>query len=98
MARTIRWTSRADRIFTEILEFYYRRSKSKSYSRKLNREIDEVLELIKIYPFLGMSSNVPDTRVFISGHFKIFYEVKPDEIVVQLVWDTRQEPEKFPLT
>lgn len=97
MVRTIRWTSRADQIFTEILEFYYGRNKSKSYSRILNREIDEVLELIKIYPFLGMSSDVPDTRVFISGHFKIFYQVQSDEIVVHLVWDTRQDPKKFPL-
>lgn len=97
MARRIRWTSRADRIFTEILEFYYHNKKSKSYSRKLNREIDDVLQLLAIYPFLGMASDFEDTRVLVHGHFKIFYAAKPDEIVVQLIWDTRQDPEKLPL-
>lgn len=90
MVRRIRWTSRADSIFTEILEFYCNHIKSKSYSRKLTGEIDETLNLIAIYPFLGMSSDIKNTRVMINGHFKIFYKIETDEIIVLL--ETRQYP------
>lgn len=97
MARRIIWTSKADSIFTEILEFYYRRNNSINYSRKLNNEINDVLHLLTIYPFLGFKSDFENVRVFIKGYFKIFYEVKPTEIVVHFIWDTRQDPKKLKL-
>jgi len=97
VARRIVWTSRADFVFTEILQFYCNRNKSKKYSRKLNKEINEVLKLLLNYPFLGFKTDIENVRVFIKGHFKIFYELKPDELVVHLIWDTRQNPENLKL-
>ena len=44
-----------------------------------------------------MASDAENTRVFIRGHFKFFYEVKPEEIIVQLIWDTRQNLDEFPI-
>jgi len=51
MARRLRWTSRADDIFTEILEFYCKRNKFNTYSQKLNNDINEILKLLVKYPF-----------------------------------------------
>lgn len=97
MARRIVWTSRADALFMQILEFYVHKNKSKSYSRKLNREVNELIHLISLYPFLGTQTDDERIKAFIKGYFKIFYEVKTEEIVVHLVWDTRQNPNNLPL-
>ncbi len=97
MAKRIIWTSRADAIFTKILEFYIHRNQSKTYSRKLNEEIHQILNIVAEYPLLGIKTNVKGIRVVIKKQYKIFYEAKPDEIIVHLVWDSRQDPSKLNL-
>lgn len=97
MVKRIVWTSRADAIFTKILEFYIHKNQSKTYSRKLNTEIHQTLKLIAKYPLLGMTTDIEGIRVLIKKQHKIFYEVKANEIVVHLVWDTRQDPSKLKL-
>ncbi|MBW1298515.1 type II toxin-antitoxin system RelE/ParE family toxin [Aquimarina litoralis] len=97
MARRIVWTSKADIIFTEILEFYCNRNKSKTYSRKLNREVNTIVQLLPKYPFIGIKTEIDSIRVLIKGNYKVFYENKPSEIIILLVWDTRQDPTKIPL-
>ena len=92
MARRIVWTSKANLIFTEILEYYCNRNKSKTYSRKLNKEIHEIVSILPKYPFIGRKTDLDDIRVLIKGYYKIFYRVSPKEIVILLVWDTRQNP------
>ncbi|WP_378181031.1 type II toxin-antitoxin system RelE/ParE family toxin [Aquimarina sp. SS2-1] len=97
MAKRIIWTSKADLIFTEILKFYCDRNKSKTYSRKLNQEINVIIKLLLKYPFLGIKTDTKDIRVIIKGHYKIFYQVESTEIIIHLVWDARQNPKKFTL-
>jgi len=95
MARRIIWTSKADIVFTEILEFYCLRNNSKTFSRKLNKQINSIIKLLSKYPYLGIKTDYVDIRVLIKGDYKIFYEVKTLEIIIHLVWDTRQDPKKF---
>lgn len=97
MAKRIVWTSKADLIFTKILEFYWERNQSKTYSRKLNREINQTIALIGKYPLLGRKTDDAKIRVLIKGHYKIFYQITLEEIVVHLVWDARQNPKKLKL-
>ena len=97
MAKRIIWTSRADAIFTKILEFYVHRNQSKTYSRKLNQEIHQLLNTVAEYPLLGIKTNVKGVRVVLKKHYKVFYEAKPNEIIVHLIWDTRQDPNKLKL-
>ncbi|MFD2563862.1 type II toxin-antitoxin system RelE/ParE family toxin [Aquimarina rubra] len=82
MARRIIWTSKADLVFTEILEFYYNRNKSKTYSRKLNQEINSIIKLLPKYPLLGIKTDVKDIRVIIKGDYKIFYQIESSEIII----------------
>lgn len=93
MARRIIWTSLADRIFTGILEFYVERNGSKLYSRKLNNELQTLLKILAKQPYTGLKTDFHGIRVIIKSNFKIFYEVRKDELVVHLVWDCRQNPE-----
>ncbi len=97
MAKRIVWTEKADLIFTKILKFYIDRNSSKEYSRKLNKEIRVYLEILAKQPFIGRKVNDDDIHVAIKGHFKIFYQIESDKIVVLLVWDCRQKPESLNL-
>lgn len=97
MARRVIWTSRADDLFAQVLEFYIHRTKSKAYSRKLNNNINDVVQLLSHYPFLGTKTDHDDIWAFVTGHFKIFYEIKPKQLVIHLVWDTRQNPKNLSL-
>jgi toxin YoeB len=90
MVRRVIWTSKADAIFTSILDFYIDRNKSKTFSRKLNKEVNEIIKLLLDHPFLGIKTDYKDIRVLIKGEYKIFYQIKPDELVILLVWDCRQ--------
>jgi plasmid stabilization system protein ParE len=95
MVRRIVWTSLADKIFTSILEFYIIRNGSKTYSRKLNNEIHTTIRLLKKSPFLGTHTDLENIRVLIYKNYKVFYQVEIEEIIVHLVWDTRQNPQRL---
>ncbi|MFL1894260.1 type II toxin-antitoxin system RelE/ParE family toxin [Aquimarina sp. 2-A2] len=97
MARKVVWTSKAISIFHEILAFYVRRNQSKTYSRKLNKEINILIKQLVEFPYLGRVTNIPAVHVRIIKHYKIFYQITSSEIIIHLVWDTRQDPSKFPL-
>jgi hypothetical protein len=69
MAKKIVWTNRADKIFSFILEFYLQRNGSKTYSRNLNKEIKEILDLLLKHPYLGVKTDLDEIRVLIYGNF-----------------------------
>jgi plasmid stabilization system protein ParE len=95
MAKRIIWTDRADKTFTKILEFYIERNGSKTYSRKLNKEIHSLLSTLSKQPFIGIKTEYVKYRVVLYANFKIFYEVDEWKIIVHLVWDCRQDPENI---
>lgn len=92
MAKRIIWTEKADFIFNKILEYYIHRNLSKEYSRKLNNDINAYLEILAKQPFPGKRVNDSDIHVAIKEHFKIFYQIEQDRLVIHLVWDCRQNP------
>lgn len=95
MVKRIVWTHKANLVFRKILEFYISRNKSPLFSRKLNREIHLLLGLLAKQPFLGLKTDIENVRVFIRGNYKIFYLIEDEQLVVLLIWDTRQNPETF---
>jgi toxin YoeB len=95
MVKRIIWTSKADQIYSEILKFYVQRNGSKSYSKKLNNEVKKLLLLLSNHPFLGKKTGLTNNRVLIKGRYKIFYKIYPEELVILLFWDSRQNPEKL---
>jgi plasmid stabilization system protein ParE len=97
VVRRIIWTSHAEFVFSEILEFYYKRNGNKIYSKKLYLELIQILNLLKKNPYLGKETNAEKTRVFIKNYFKIFYRIEPDEIIVFMIWDCRQNPDDLKL-
>ena len=91
--RKIIWSHKAKIKLSEILEFYYRRNKSKSYSQKLYSEIKKSVRLLKKQPRLGIKTDDSTIRALIIGEFIVFYEFNKTEIIVHSVWDCRQNPD-----
>ncbi len=91
--RKIIWTKYSEFIFRKILEFYVKRNGTKTYSRKLSNEIKQYLKVLIKQPFLGRPANHKNLRVAIYKEFKIFYTVTLNHIIIQLIWDSRQNPD-----
>ena len=95
MVKRIIWTSRAERMYSGILRFYVQRNGTKTYSNNLNNEVKNLVLLLSKHPFLGKGTEHPEIRLLIKGHYKIIYKIYPQELVILLFWDTRQNPEKM---
>jgi len=95
MAKRIVWSSRADQIFTKILAFYVERNGSKTYSRKLNKEVLSIISILSKQPYLGIKTDTENLRVVIKGELKIFYQIEKDKLIIHLVWDCRQNPKSL---
>jgi toxin YoeB len=95
MAKRIIWSRQAERVFNKILEFYIDRNGSKTYSRKLNQEVHDLLSHISRQPFIGIKTENKNIRVVIKGYYKIFYQIEDENLIVLLVWDSRQDQESI---
>lgn len=86
------WSPRAKLDLFEILDFYYKRNGSKTYSIKFNLIFRKTIQLIEKYPKLGIQTDIPDTRVLIENNYAIFYKIKNEVIEISNIWDCRQNP------
>ena len=65
-----------------------------AYVRKLLQMITGTLRLVSSYPYMYRAASAPDTRVFVCEYFRIYYSVHSDYILVESIFDTRQDPIK----
>tara|TARA_B100001109_G_C18860561_1_gene473763 strand:- start:3616 stop:3930 length:315 start_codon:yes stop_codon:yes gene_type:complete len=93
--RTIRWTRTADIQYVGILEYWAKRNKSTTYSKKLIKIVAERTNQIADTPYNYKKVDYKDTRVASLGNFSIFYKVTDDEILITAFWDNRQDPKKL---
>ena len=93
--RTVRWTRTADIQYVGILEYWVKRNKSVTYSKKLIKIVAERTKQLAETPFIYKKADFKDTRVASLGNFSIFYKVTEDEILITAFWDNRQDPKKL---
>ena len=87
------WSPRAKLDLFVILDFYFKRNGSKTYSIKLNENFRKALKLIGKYPKLGVQTDIPNIRVLIENNYAIFYEIKNEVVEISSIWDCRQKTE-----
>jgi toxin YoeB len=63
----------------------------------LNLLFNESLKILTQLPEFGKPTIHKNIKFIIISHFEIIYKIAPNEIVVLDIWDTRQNPENFPL-
>jgi plasmid stabilization system protein ParE len=95
MAKQIIWSRLAHTDRFNILDFWIKRNKSISYSRKLNLIFEDTAELISKHPKIGKKTEVPNVRIKIVKDYFFTYREADKTIEILTIWDTRQDPEKF---
>ncbi len=93
--RKIEWSSQAKTDLSNILEFFYIRNGSKTYSRKLNLKLRKAIRLLSRHPLLGIQSDVENIRALVEGDYAIFYQLTQETIRIITIWDCRQNPDNL---
>ena len=93
--RNVVWTKTADLQFAGILEFWVKKNKSKTYSKRLVRLVSERTNQIAGNPLIFKATSFKDVRVASLGNFSIYYKISEKEIIVTAFWDNRQDPKEL---
>lgn len=93
MAKRIVWTNTAKNARREILEYWFFRNSSKSYSRKLSALFQKKTELLKTQNYIGKPTDFDEVRATLVIHFILFYKVTEKEIIIVGLWDNRRNPD-----
>lgn len=88
----INWSLEARLDLIDILDYYIKRNQSKTYSIKLNTQINDTVKLLSKNPFLGTPTNYNSVRALVMGDYQIIYEMFDRLIVVSMIWDCRRDP------
>lgn len=95
MVRRIIWGQIAIDDKFKILHYWDNRNKSKQFSKKLNRLLNNAANLIGKYPFIGKKTDMPNIRIKIVKDYFLVYEIMKDKIFILRIWDTRRNPDKL---
>jgi toxin YoeB len=71
-ARKITWTTKANQERKEILDYWFKRNKSKTFSKKLNKLFIETLKHIADNPGIGRKTSFEHVRVKIVRNYPAF--------------------------
>jgi len=89
------WSHRAEIKLFEILEFYFERNKSKTYSAKLYNRLNKELQILLKQPNIGLNTEMESVRGLIVDDYTLFYEYDKEKIVIHFIWDCRQNPDNL---
>ncbi|MBQ3610046.1 MAG: type II toxin-antitoxin system RelE/ParE family toxin [Bacteroidaceae bacterium] len=95
----VRWTESAITEFGKMLTYYNVRNGNSKYSRSIVKMVRESLKLVAKFPLMYRSvdtKEIRDVRVFHCDYFLIYYRILETEILVEGVFDTRQDPATLP--
>jgi plasmid stabilization system protein ParE len=90
----IRWSIEAKQDLFDILEYYILRNGNPIYSKKLNTILLKNIHNLSIHPYLGKLTEFPTVRILIKDDYEIIYEVLDELILMIMIFDCRQNPEK----
>jgi putative stabilisation protein len=99
------WTSKAELQYLEILLFWMNKTFSRSYSDKIEKEVEKVSNLLKRSPRIGkcvFDSEIETEElreVIILHNFSIFYKLIEEHKEIRFIafWDNRNDPDKLDL-
>jgi plasmid stabilization system protein ParE len=89
------WTKNAINQRNYVLEYWAKRNKSNSFSKKLYIKINDRTSILSLQPEVGKIVNFPNTRTISMGHYSIFYKFQENKIIITAFWDNRQDPNKL---
>ena len=95
--RKIIWTIIARTTRNSIFSYWNNRNKSNLYSKKLFVLFNETLERIAQFPQTSLATNSSNIRYVLVRDYYLIFEISEFTINVLDIWDTRQNPQNFPI-
>lgn len=95
--RKIIWTIIARTTRNSIFSYWSNRNKSNLYSKKLFVLFNETLEKIAQFPQTSLATNSSNIRYVLVRDYYLIFEISEFTINVLDIWDTRQNPQNFPI-
>ena len=95
--REIIWTIIARTTRNSIFSYWNNRNKSNLYSKKLFVLFNETLERIAQFPQTSLATNSSNIRYVLVRDYYLIFEISELTINVLDIWDTRQNPQNFPI-
>lgn len=89
--KEIVWSSLAKLQLQNVLEYYFIRNESPTYSLKLLNEVEDLLETLSNSELIGRLTSNKITRVVSMKIYLIFYEINENQIEIVSFWDNRQD-------
>lgn len=95
--RKIDWTINAVLAKKSIFRYWNNRNKSTLYSQKLNKLFIATLYNILNFPEASIATKKENIRAILVKDYYLIFEITELNIKVLDIWDTRQNPENFPI-
>ena len=92
----IKWTSEAETLYLENLEFWMNHNKSNTCALKIIDEVERKEKLIADNPFIGAFVGGTDEevrRVLVLENFPIHYRINKSTIEILSFWANKQNPQ-----
>jgi plasmid stabilization system protein ParE len=93
MAFKIKWSYQASNDRIEILEFWFIRIGTKTYSKKLNAKFNRCINHLAKFTFSGRILDEKGTRYFVVDNYFIIYTSEDNVINILGIFDGRRNPE-----
>ena len=93
MELAIKWSSRAEFKFDDILTYWNERNGSQRYSQKLIILVNKSIEKLTKYPESGQSTDNPFVRYKIVKDYFLYYSFDETTLFVVDICDMRRDPE-----
>ena len=85
--RKIIWSSQAKIDLFEILDFFYHRNGTITYSKKLNSTFRKSVRLLAKHSDIGVPTDIHNIRNLIEGDYSRFYKIESDTVEILTIWD-----------
>ena len=95
--RKIEWTTNAVLTKKSIFLYWNNRNKSTLYSQKLNLLFTTTLRSIENNPEASIDIKKENIRAILVRDYYLIFEITTLNIKVLDIWDTRQNPQDFPI-
>jgi plasmid stabilization system protein ParE len=82
MVKRIIWSKNALRDKVRILDYWYRKIGTKTYSRKLDTQLRQAVKGLKDFPEMGRQIENTDIKFLVKDYYQIFYKFSKNEIKV----------------
>lgn len=89
--KEIVWSSLAKLQLQNVLEYYFIRNESPTYSLKLLNEVEDLLDTLSNSELIGRLTSNKVTRLISMKVYLIFYEINGNQIEIVSFWDNRQD-------